>query len=299
MEEANKNYENLKLFFDMDLKVKQILSELVPNSITEVYMNKLIKQTKLLEYYLNKMVVIAGEPYLASVIKKKFQAIKTSLYELESLVMKSSSVVPPEVQRKIQLFYHQYYADISDSFISDVNEHILGYYLFKSLKDILEEASTVNEMTHALHAYVTRDERKYRSMPVLSFEEMEYGTKTLYGEEQTSLLGKQIYDSIIDDSRFGNTDILAFENDVYVMIRNLAHALTIHITKLPSDQYKVEYYLPKICNLEMVQALKGIEHITPSWATGKFFASNQEFYSLFSQFLANVPTDKDMELKFI
>lgn len=62
------------------------------------------------------------------------------------------------------------------------------------------------------------------------------------------------------------------EDRTLMMIRDRGHALTIDIDSLEKDNVVVNYFVPKICNKEMVKALPGINpsSITKNGAVGTF-----------------------------
>ena len=55
----------------------------------------------------------------------------------------------------------------------------------------------------------------------------------------------------------------------------------------------IKYFIPKICNEQMVQALPGIEKVTENGANGMFEIDNiQELNEKLFDFIERVPTDE-------
>lgn len=85
------------------------------------------------------------------------------------------------------------------------------------------------------------------------------------------------------------------EDRTLMMIRDRGHALTIDIDSLEKDNVVVNYFVPKICNKEMVKALPGINpsSITKNGAVGTFDLKKGDIKKIFD-FIGKVPTDMDM-----
>jgi len=94
----------------------------------------------------------------------------------------------------------------------------------------------------------------------------------------------------------GITDIISMEDRVCMMIRDRGYALTIDMDTSEAEKVGVKYFIPKLCNEEMIRALKGIDKssITPNGARGAFEAKTEEITSELFGFIEKVPTDGDM-----
>ena len=77
------------------------------------------------------------------------------------------------------------------------------------------------------------------------------------------------------------------------MIRDRGHALTLDIDTTNEKSF-IKYFIPKICNLEMVEKLPGINKITKAGATGMFEISEEILPQNLFDFISKVPTDSDM-----
>ena len=75
----------------------------------------------------------------------------------------------------------------------------------------------------------------------------------------------------------GITDIVSLKNKVLMMIRDRGHALTIDMDTTNPKEVEVKYFVPKLCNEEMIRKLPGINEssITKSGASG-FFVSDKD-----------------------
>ena len=98
-----------------------------------------------------------------------------------------------------------------------------------------------------------------------------------------------------DDLEVGYTDIVAVsERKLIMMVRDRGHALTIEIT-LQMNTARMEYFIPKICNIDMVNDLPGINKINQDSiaATGIIEIPINELSNTIFNFISKVPTDKD------
>lgn len=96
------------------------------------------------------------------------------------------------------------------------------------------------------------------------------------------------------DSRL--TDLIAVDNKAFMMIRDLGHALTVELEKEEKDKIMVKYFVPKICNEEMIRNLPGIDArtINDNGAYGSFEISKKDISREISDFLEKVPNDEDI-----
>ena len=80
------------------------------------------------------------------------------------------------------------------------------------------------------------------------------------------------------------------------MIRDRGHALSIQIDISDQDNIYVDYYIPKICNIDMVNSLKGVRKVDEhSMFTNGCFQTNINNLNIeLFKFISMVPTDLDM-----
>ena len=93
-------------------------------------------------------------------------------------------------------------------------------------------------------------------------------------------------------------DIVCYGDDkAILLVRDVAHALSIQIKKYEGG-YFVEYFVPKICNVEMVNKLPGVTKVVDdsSYTIGQFEIAEKDFPASLYQFVKMVPTDADMLL---
>ena len=287
----NYNLKKLEKFFNYDLKVKKIMYEssfkdnnayTKDNTSLIEYKDLLFKNLQELEYYIiNSLKMFNYDEDTIETIQNKFNIYKQILIDCktESKYLKS--------------FYQAIFSDMNEGLIKEISENCYGYYLFND-RDIIKKATTINEMLHCIHHSITNDEYYYQSISEINKKYNNNKSEiTLSGKENK--LAEQIYNSIPLELDCGITNIIGLNNKVLIMIRELGHALTIEITEEESN-ITIDYFIPKICNVEMVNKLKGVTKVTEedNYTIGKFNTTEENLSNELINFISMVPTDSDM-----
>ena len=301
------NVKSLANFFESDAKIKEILEECAPTNLDTQdtvieYSNKLMKAIETIEVEMNKIFSQKGLP--TSMFKENVMKL---LGEIKNQL---ESTMDPH---KLKEIYKKSFSDMSPKFVEDVGKVCVGYTTKQhfnrdgsniSLFGVAAETKTINEMLHLLHSYICNDDNMYKMLPVVERKKIgRYGDCTLFGE--ASDIAKDIYDSMPENqwnSELGETYIIGLKNRALMMVRDSGHALTIDIEE---DKEKgkvfVKYFVPKICNIEKLNKLKGIHKIPTDayWrdmsANGMYETSIDGFGIDIVNFIQEVPTDMDME----
>lgn len=192
---------------------------------------------------------------------------------------------------KLKKFYCICISDLSQKVKDVVGTTCIGYTIQNS--DLIEHAKTINELLHIIHQSIINNEEMYQNMPLLSkkinnFDE----TISLYG--RPSAISDNLFNSIPSNLYIGETEILSINDDrMFMMIRDRGHALTIEIQK-EKEIYLVRYFIPKICNDNMVNNLKGVRKVTKNdkYTTGVYEITKDELSSSVINLIENVPTDE-------
>ena len=149
-----------------------------------------------------------------------------------------------------------------------------------------------------MHASIMNNENILQSIPVISekINSHKYPI-TLRGnsfEHFNKLL--ELFPLDLDVSW---TDMVCInEKKLIMMVRDRGHALTIEIT-LNSNTARIEYFIPKLCNIEMINSLPGINKVNEDsiGATGAFETDIDNLAESLFSFISKVPTDEDMVFK--
>ena len=293
-ENKMKNLEAMKEFFERDMKIKETLMSLAPTEADDYdelsrmeYVDKLEKGLDSLEY-----------DTLASIKKFGFgEELNNTIREYFANKKKSMAVGKYEAGI-CQKIYNSEFASMSENFIEEVKEGFVGYAFFSNpskLPGFVKKAKTVNELLHSIHSSIVNNDEILESMPQM-------GTKrntieepiTLYGEENE--VAEKIFKEFPLEMDCGITDIVSLKNKVLMMIRDRGHALTIDMDTTNPKEVEVKYFVPKLCNEEMIRKLPGINEssITKSGASGFFVSDKEKITKDLFDFIEKVPTDGDM-----
>ena len=289
-----KNLEAMKEFFERDMKIKETRMSLAPTEADDYdelsrmeYVDKLEKGLNSLEY-----------DTLASIKKFGFgEELNNTIREYFANKKKSMAVGKYEAGI-CQKIYNSEFASMSENFIEEVKEGFVGYAFFSNpskLPGFVKKAKTVNELLHSIHSSIVNNDEILESMPQM-------GTKrntieepiTLYGEENE--VAEKIFKEFPLEMDCGITDIVSLKNKVLMMIRDRGHALTIDMDTTNPKEVEVKYFVPKLCNEEMIRKLPGINEssITKSGASGFFVSDKDKITKGLFGFIEKVPTDGDM-----
>ena len=284
------NLEKMEKFFKYNLEIKNILYNTTPketdkynNETIMEYSDKLFKALNDIEYYIN-------------VILQKFDFLENDKSYFNNFIkaLKSELIKCGYDYNKLSTFYEVCFSDMNEDLVNKVGSEIKGGgYLGAGVA--LNEAKSINEMLHIVHQTIVNNENNYRNLPVISQKQNYEGYNvTLYGKE--SELAKNIFNAIPCTLSSDYVEIMSLSNDkVILMVRDVGHALSIEIEK-ENDKYYVKYFIPKICNYDMVNELKGVKKVTrdSNYTVGMFDSTLEKLPFELVDFITKVPTDMDM-----
>ena len=286
------NLQALEKFFNYNFQIKQLITfypEIQSQESAIEYTDKMDKNLKDIKYMLKKMLtIIRNSTILHNHLDNLFD------YYEKALAMCGND------QEALANFYRNCISNMNPSLINEMNQEIKGHYIFSDMTKSFLNSKTINEMLHVLHRYVVNTEWFYESMPVLEKKTYNEDKITLYGRPNN--IAKMIFDHIDFNLESRQIDILSLNNNkILIMARDLGHALTMEIELTNKEAY-VSYFIPKICNINMVNKLKGITPVkidedgnlkTP-YATGSFKVSEEELLPNIIELMENIPRDQDM-----
>lgn len=295
MAENNTNEQNLlKLqhLFEVDTRLKKEMYDMVPPSD---------------EGFIDERSIIEYTDKLDDSLKYIFTELKCisndflGPYGLEKATI-IEDVTKQEFYRagfdlhKLREFYKNNISNMSKEFIDSVQDNCVGYQMIRSIGIPLKKVRTANELLHLAHAYVLNNERKLESVPVIDskLNNLDYDI-TIRGVRSETFM--EVYDNFPMDLDVGWTEMVALnDKKLLMMVRDRGHALTIETT-LNAENARVEYFIPKICNERMVNALPGVNEVNENsvGATGAFEVKREDLSSSLYNFISKVPMDKDIE----
>lgn len=298
-EEIKKQKEALKKFkdfFTSDMKIKETLIKLAPAEMDDYseesrieYTDRLYKELKSLELEFIEMTQNFGDNQeIVQTIKAHFDKAKEAF-----LIGKYEPGV-------IQELYRKQFTNMSSKLIEDVKGEFWGHRLYDGdLEKCIKESESINELLHVFHSYLTNNNKMMQELPVIATKQNSIEEPiTLYGEETE--LSKKLFEEFPLELDCDMTDIVSMQGKILMMVRGRGHALTIDIDTSQKDDILVKYFVPKLCNRDMIEALPGINirGISENGATGLFQTSSEEMSKKIFDFINKVPTDLDNPLLY-
>lgn len=279
------NLQRMELFFSYNMKIKSIMYDMAfkeeysynRESLIE-YEDKIFKNLDLLERNLYNILVLFNR---GDVEEKK---LKQRFDNYKSDFINSTGDVA-----KIKELYQKNISNMDPNFIKAVNNNCKGYFIFHGGN--IPNPASVNEYLHYWHALIVNNESMYQRMPELETKGNNDFSVHLYGNNE--VFSKQIFDALPNISE--RADILALSDRTLIMMRGLGHALMIEITYSETTAI-VNYFIPKICNYDMVEKLKGISNVKKEnqFAKGTFEIKKELLVETLTDLITKIPTDEDM-----
>lgn len=299
-EDEQKNFKMVEEFFLSDLSVKNILINNAPemkyayNQDAEMeYADKLFETLEDIEYEFSKMLnVFFSNPEVKEFVQNSLEKYKQRLtncsYRFDEM-------------RKI---YQECFSNMDERIVSETKEKLTGYSE-NNLIDVLKNCHSVNEILHVMHFYVMNNEDILQALPKMEEKKNNKGYPiSLYGIEKNEL-AQEIFEEFPLEIDCGWTDIVSLgRNDkILMMVRDKGHALSFEIDTKGENAF-VSYFIPKICDIDRVKQLKGMNKIDEisETATGSFEVQKEKLTGELSDFIDRVPgdecLDKNISCKF-
>lgn len=292
-EEALKKFKD---FFTSDMKIKETLLKLAPTEMDDIneesrieYTDKLYKELKNLELEFIEMAQnFVDNQEVVQTIKSHFEKAREAF-----LIGKYKPAA-------IYKLYVEQFTDMSPKLIEDVKGEFWGHRLYGGdLEKCIKESGSINEILHVFHSYLTNNDKMMEELPVIATKQNSIEEPiTLYGEETE--LSRKLFEEFPIELDCDITDIVSIQGKILMMVRGRGHALTIDIDTSQKDDILVKYFVPKLCNRDMIEALPGIniKGISENGATGLFQTSSEEMPKKIFDFIEKVPTDLDNPLLY-
>ena len=254
----NEKIIKLQHFFSVDTKIKKEIYDIAPQSL-----NGYIDETSISEYTdkLNDSLI-----YILSELK----CVALDVFGKESSIFNKVCYLEQDIKtnfyscgfdiEKLKSFYQKYISNMEPSFIDDVKRSYIGYYFGGGGVSPLKKASTINEILHLMHSRIINNEGLLQSIPLLNEKDNQHNnTISLRGIRNPMF--EQLFMMFPTDLDCGITDMVIInEKTLIMMVRDRGHALSIEVT-LNKDNARIEYFIPKICNVEMVNKIPGVNKV--------------------------------------
>lgn len=285
------NYDNLEHFFIIDTKIKNRLYELGNISLIGYdldsrmeYGNKLYKA--LVDFKEEfKRFSNDFELNIVDIINEKFDIMFNKLNECNYDLTKMDN------------FYLNYLSKLDLKIVKDCREEFCGYSLMHNISGVFDNCSTINDMLHVFHSYIVNNEEILQNIPLLGKKSVDMDLSYLGKESE---IGNIIFNNFPNNIDCTKADIVSLKNDkIIIMLRDKGHATTIEIEEIDNTIY-VDYFIPKICNADLVNKLNGVNKV-PSDAqalaktVGHFITNRDDLINDLFTFIKGIPTDCDIE----
>lgn len=288
----NENYEKLDKFFKIDLKIKDLILKTKPNekiydtSGAIKYVDNLIKELDTIKDYFFWIIDTYNmTPYLKDVINNSFneynEKLLNSNYDYD----------------KLTRIYQECILKMTVGLEKELQKNLFGYNINRKEVKSFEKCKTINDYLHAFHFYIVNNEKIFHSMPIIDRKiNKDDEPIILFGKEND--LSRDLFNKYPVELGTGEVDILSFDDHLLMMIRDVGHALSVDST-IENDNIRVSYFVPKSCNIEKVNKLKGVTKLDPltsdmfSPTNGEFICKKEDFTNEIINFISNVPTDID------
>ncbi len=285
-------YDNimfLKHFFEVDLKIKKEMFNMAPD--------ERFKDNDSLVKYVNdldeKITYIFTELKEISLYLWKNDTLSFySLCNLEQTIKRELYSCDTDYY-KLNLFYKNRISNIRLEFTNLIKQNCVGYKLEKN--NLMNVSNSIDEVLHYLHSYIINDEKLLESILITYSKRTDFNSVIALRGKPVDVF-KNLYEKFPSDINVGMTDMVVInDSKLLIMIRDVGHALTFEIT-VKKDICEVDYFIPKICNIDMVNLLPGINKVKDNsfGAIGKFNVSVSELPNTLYNFIRKVPTDDDL-----
>ena len=283
-----------KSYFDWDLTIKSQIYDLgTSRNLTN---DEIIKYTDKLYDSVSKLQSEFFEICrLFDMSEDFFKAVYDFMEKIRERIVNTNYT-----NEDVKNIYNDCFASMSEKNLKEIRKNIYGDSTVYSeveewiVLDILKKCSSVNELLHFFHIYVTNNLDALRSIPEIVHKDSAGDAIILRGVD--SKIGRQIYEAFDSRIDVGITDIVSIREDkVLIVVRDRGHALQIEIESKNDKEVGVYYFIPKVVIPEMFTGLKGINRLKPddTFAFGSFISEKENVAIDVFELVKNVPTDSE------
>ena len=283
----------LQHFFETDVMIKKGMYNMVPSNLKYFDESTMQKYTdelnELLIYIFTELKCVAID------IFGKDSNVLSRICYLEDVIKNNFYSCGFDID-KLKIFYKNFISNMNSEFIDSTKNECVGYSLFKN-KNSVEMSVSINEILHYIHSYVVNNEKILQAIPLLNQKTNQFNYPINLRGNRSSVFEK-LFEQFPADLDVGWTDMVIInEKKLIMMVRDRGHALSIEIS-LHNDVARLEYFIPKLCNIEMINKLPGVNAVNKDsvGATGVVEVPINILSESLFDFISKVPTDDDMNL---
>ncbi len=291
----NEKIIKLQHFFETDLRIKKGMYNLAPTSIKYLDENSIQKYTDELDELITYMFT-------------EFKCISVDIFGKESNVLDRICFLENVTKNnfyscgfdieKLKKFYNNCISNMKQEFIDSVKDECVVGYPFCGT-DSIEQATSTNEVLHFIHSYIVNNDEILQAIPLIKEKNNEYNYPISLRGVNTQQFNK-LFEEFPLNMDVGWTDMVVInEKKLIMMVRDRGHALSIEVS-LNGDIARIEYFIPKLCNIEMINKLPGVNKVNTDsiGATGVIQIPINDLSSTLFNFISKVPTDSDMTVEY-
>ena len=283
----------LQHFFEIDVRIKKGMYSMVPLSMQYFDESTLQKYTDelddLLTYVFSELKCVAID------IFGKDSKVLARICYLENVIKNKFYLCGFDID-KLKKFYKEYIGNMKLEFINSVKGECIGY-AFGGTSSV-EMATSINEILHFIHSYVVNNNTILQTIPLLNQKNNKYNYPISLRGIKVPVF-EQLFEQFPIELNVGWTDMVAIsEKKLIMMVRDRGHALSMEIS-LNNNVARIEYFIPKLCNIEMINRLPGINKVNKDsiGATGSVEVPINALSETLFNFISKVPSDSDMILE--
>lgn len=282
----------LQHFFQVDFEIKKEMYRLAPSNLEyydELSIQKYTDELDdLLTYIFSELKCVTLD------IFGKDSNVISKIFAMEQVIKQHFYSCGFDMN-KLKIFYETYISNMTSKFIDSVKRECVGY-TFGGTSSI-ELATSLNEILHFLHSYVLNNENILQSIQLINEKNNIFKYPIKLRGKKVDVFERLFY-QFPTNIDVGWTDMVVInEKKLIMMVRDRGHALLIEIS-LNGDMARIEYFIPKLCNIDMINALPGINKVNNNsvGATGIIEVNLARLNEVLFDFISKVPTDSDMIL---
>ncbi len=284
----------LQHFFEVDVKLKKEMLNISPPT-DEQYIDE-VSISKYVENVNDSLIYIFSElKCIASDIFGNDSNIMSRIIAMEAIIKNRFYSCCYDID-KLRLFYKNFISNMGIDFINSVKAECVGYTFGGTSSS--QTAITINEMLHFMHSYILNNDNILQSIPKNDEKVNDFKYPIVFRGYKVPIF-EQLFAAFPNDLDVGWTDMVAVsERKLLMMVRDRGHALTLEIS-LNAQTARLEYFIPKLCNIDMINDLPGINKVNENsvGATGVIEVSINELSKTLFDFISKVPMDSDIVFK--
>ena len=289
--------ESISKFFEYDIKIKKDMMKL---SIDEKYMNdKSYIEDFVDQAYKNLYDIIINFGYIMEVLEidNVTQEYIISFMSEVTNIFYECGYNPI----KLQTFYHDYISDMSPDIISKISANLAANLPTRTYVYPLRTSHTINELLHIFHQYVVNDDILFYMVPNITYPITDNkGVINYRGKESNmaNIIVKSLAQNIVYYPYY--MDLISInDKKAILLVKGLAHATSFEIDKTEQGDIRVEYFIPKIYEVNAINKLNGIDKVSENasvmrGATGIFYTNEERIGLDIFHIINNIPTEEDL-----